>query len=71
MWLVISKNEKRYFNDWQSARAYQQGLYSAGIQAEMKKVNDEYKATNYINNPVDVYIRNYHASFYASDNKSN
>lgn len=46
MWLVVSKNEKRYFNDWQSARAYQQELYSAGIQAEMKKVNDEYKAKN-------------------------
>ena len=46
MWLVISKNEKRYFNDWQSARVHQQDLYSSGIQAEMKKVNDEYKTTN-------------------------
>ena len=46
MWLVISKNEKRYFNDWQSARVHQQDLHSAGIQAEMKKVNDECKTTN-------------------------
>ena len=46
MWLVISKNEKRYFNDWQSARVHQQNLYSVGIQTEMKKVNDEYKTTN-------------------------
>ena len=71
MWLVITKNENRYFKDWQSARVHQQDLYSVGIQAEMKKVNDEYKTTNWINNPVDVYIRNYHASFYASDDKSN
>ena len=46
MWLVITKNENRYFKDWQSERVHQQDLYSAGIQAEMKKVNDEYKTTN-------------------------
>ena len=46
MWLVVSKNEKRYFNDWQSARVHQQDLYSAGMQAEMKKVGDEYTTTN-------------------------